>query len=300
MFPLFQLFGNIQRKLSASDNRASSINLQNPSLLDPRRTSTRYCQEKYVLIFPWFLLSSDVRRVSSRLSFQDFNHYGKPTIQLDTIRMLAKKKSDIQYPFSFCQWISHLTGIVIPRRTRRRRYFFSSRPGPLRVNNFALPSRRSTSPWGGDARPTLGRARYLQHADFAFTNGPGVQNARVYAEMEFAFCARRQEHGKAWPGRRCNWVNVHPEASLEFKCASPSLPPACTYFFASQSLPELFLATAVYLQFISATCMAGRCFDNALNNVTKKEVELDDVISPKFIQIYILNLLPSQIYKFFS
>lgn len=121
-----------------------------------------------------------------------------------------------------------------------------------------------------DARPTLGRARYLQRADFAFTNGPGVQNARVYTEMEFAFCARRQEHGKASPGRRCNWVNEYPKASLEFKCAAPSPPPpppspACTYFFASQSLLELFLAAAVYLQFISATCSAGKCFDNALN-----------------------------------
>lgn len=119
--------------------------------------------------------------------------------------------------------------------------FFPSTLSTLRVNNFALSSRRSTSPRGDDARPMLGCARYLQRADFAFTNGPSVQNAWVYAEMEFAFCAWRQEHGKARLGRWRNWVNVHPEASLEFKCASPFLLPACTYFLLRKTCTSFFL-----------------------------------------------------------
>lgn len=132
---------------------------------------------------------------------------------------------------------------AIPRRTRRYMcvIFFPPEPSPLRVNNLALPSRRSTSPRGSDARPMLGRARYLQRADFAFTNGPSVQNARVCAEMEFAFCAWRQEHGKARLGRWRNWVNVHPEASFEFKYASPTLLPACTYFLPRKACASFFL-----------------------------------------------------------
>lgn len=64
----------------------------------------------------------------------------------------------------------------------------------------APPSSPSLSLSCSFSRPTLdvGGARcYLQCADFAFTNGRGVQNARVCAEMEFAFCALRQEHGNA-------------------------------------------------------------------------------------------------------
>lgn len=122
-----------------------------------------------------------------------------------------------------------------------------------------------TSPRGGDVHSMLGRERYLQRADFAFTNGPDVQNARVCAEMEFAFCAWRQEHERARTCRWRNWVNVQPEASLKFKYASPRISSSsCEHvLFTSQSLPKLFLPNghlfAIYFHYMHDRKVFWQC-----------------------------------------
>lgn len=137
----------------------SSINFQNPSL----QNSPSYCARKMHSQFSAIFI---IRRREAGVIILRFNHFqydsdNKPSFYKNTISNI----------------LSHfVNGSVhdIPReylaifpRTQTHEFF---QPGPLRVNNLALPFRRPTSPRAA----LLVRQRgggICSTRDFAFTNG---------------------------------------------------------------------------------------------------------------------------------
>lgn len=98
-------------------------------------------------------------------------------------------------------------------RTQTHEFF---QPGPLRVNNLALPFRRPTSP-----RAALVRRRgggICSTRDFAFTNGRAKRAGVRGNGIRFLRAAPRTRECSAWPaGRVTRWARS-PGAVWGFKC----------------------------------------------------------------------------------
>lgn len=150
-------------------------------------------------------------------------------------------------------------------------FFFPSTLSPLRVNNLALPSRRPTSPRGVPATLSLDArtravfatrgSRVCKRAKRAKRASPSVEQtspprARKWNSL---FARGAKNTGKLGLAEWCNWVNVRPEASLEFKCASPFLPPRVPVLFFLAKLARAFSCEsrlfAIYFRYMHSKKM---------------------------------------------